>query len=91
MFSYYRTLDNENFLCTLLLPANLRPAAFAIRAYNVEIASVEDLVSKPQLGAMRLKFWDESVEKIYNGKVPNNPVAVELAKVCRFQFLSSFR
>jgi len=73
--------DNENYLCTLLLPEKLRTAAIAIRAFNVEVASVQDQVSKPQLGVMRMKFWEDSLDKIYAGKVPNNPVAVELAKV----------
>ena len=36
----FRKYDYENFLATLLLPKTARRAAFAIRAFNVEIAQV---------------------------------------------------
>lgn len=35
---FYRKRDYEGFLCTLLLPAESRTSAFALRAFNVELA-----------------------------------------------------
>ncbi len=40
-----RKRDHEHFLATLLLPKEIRPAALAIRAFNVELASVRDSVT----------------------------------------------
>jgi len=37
--------DYEHFLATLLLPKEVRRAAVALRAFNVEIASVRDSVT----------------------------------------------
>ena len=37
--------DYEHFLATLLLPKEIRPAAIALRAFNVEVASVRDSVT----------------------------------------------
>lgn len=36
--SFHRKRDYEGFLCSLLLPAECRTSAFALRAFNVELA-----------------------------------------------------
>lgn len=41
----YRNLDYENYLCVLLLPKSSRAAAFAVRAFNVELARVSIKIS----------------------------------------------
>lgn len=38
LFRITRKYDYENYLCTLLLPRELRRAAFALRAFNVEVS-----------------------------------------------------
>jgi NADH dehydrogenase [ubiquinone] 1 alpha subcomplex assembly factor 6 len=68
-------------LCTLLLPSRSRTSAFAIRAFNIEVAKVQDQVSDPRLGQMRMKFWEETVDKIYVNDTPSHPVAIELYHV----------
>jgi NADH dehydrogenase [ubiquinone] 1 alpha subcomplex assembly factor 6 len=80
-FFCYRQHDYENFLCTLLLPSRSRTSAFAIRAFNIEVAKVQDQVSDPRLGQMRMKFWEETVDKIYVNDTPSHPVAIELYHV----------
>jgi len=76
-----RKSDYENFLCTLLLPRNIKSAAFAVRAFNVEVAQVEDQVSDSKIGAMRLQFWTDALNKTYNDNPPRSPVALELHRV----------
>ncbi|KAJ8681046.1 hypothetical protein QAD02_016833 [Eretmocerus hayati] len=83
-----RKHDYENFLCTLLLPDHLRSAAFAIRAFNTEIALVEDHVTDQKIGLMRLKFWEEALNEIYNGKPLKNPASSELYRVLQKNKLS---
>lgn len=39
-FALCRTSEYENFLSLLLLPEQSRPAAIAIRAFNIELAQV---------------------------------------------------
>ncbi|XP_075220235.1 NADH dehydrogenase (ubiquinone) complex I, assembly factor 6 homolog sicily isoform X2 [Lycorma delicatula] len=60
-----RKFDYENFLCTLLLTSESRSLAFAVRAFNVEVAKVQDQVSQEQIAQMRLKFWLETVENLF--------------------------
>lgn len=81
IFKIYRKHDYENFLCTLLLSNNLRTSAFAIRAFNTEIALIEDQVQEVNIGLMRMKFWEEALNNIYNDKPPPNPTSLELHRV----------
>lgn len=81
MYDLSRKSDYENFLCTLLLQRSIKPAAFAIRAFNVEVAQVEDQVSNSHIGAMRLQFWNDALNNIYNDRPPKSPVAMELHRV----------
>ena len=41
----YRNLDYENYLTVLLLPKKSRAAAFAVRAFNVELARVSNKIT----------------------------------------------
>lgn len=60
-----RKHDHENYLCTLLLPGSARSPVFVIRAFNVELALVRDLVSSPAIGHMRIQFWKDTLDQIY--------------------------
>ncbi|XP_025158253.1 NADH dehydrogenase (ubiquinone) complex I, assembly factor 6 isoform X2 [Harpegnathos saltator] len=67
---------------------SIRSAAFAIRAFNVEVAQVEDQVSDNKIGAMRLQFWIDSLNNIYNDRPPRSPVAMELHRILQQHKLS---
>ncbi|XP_050309139.1 NADH dehydrogenase (ubiquinone) complex I, assembly factor 6-like isoform X6 [Anthonomus grandis grandis] len=78
-----RKYDYENFICTILLKSKSRSVAVAVRSFNVEVARVAEQVSQKDIGLMRLKFWEEVIEKCYSNdikQVPRHPVAVELFK-----------
>ncbi|XP_077023366.1 NADH dehydrogenase (ubiquinone) complex I, assembly factor 6 isoform X2 [Tamandua tetradactyla] len=78
-----RKRDYEGYLCSLLLPAESRSSAFALRAFNVELAQVKDLVSEKAIGLMRMQFWKKTVEDIYCDNPPHQPVAIELWKAVK--------
>ncbi|KAM9626375.1 NADH dehydrogenase (ubiquinone) complex I, assembly factor 6 isoform 2-T2 [Trichechus inunguis] len=78
-----RKRDYEGYLCSLLLPAESRSAAFALRAFNVELAQVKDSVSEKTIGLMRMQFWKNTVEDIYCDNPPQQPVAIELWKAIK--------
>ena len=66
-FSYcvqqVRSYDYHHYLCVLELPPNMRKAAFALRAFNVETARVMDVAADPKIGLMRLVWWQEAIDK----------------------------
>ena len=56
--------DPDRFFLTLLQPAPVRPALWALLAFNYEVAKTREVVSDPTLGFMRLQWWREALEKI---------------------------
>ncbi|XP_050827181.1 NADH dehydrogenase (ubiquinone) complex I, assembly factor 6 isoform X3 [Serinus canaria] len=73
-----RKRDYEGFLCSLLLPVESRTSAFALRAFNVELAQIKDSITQKTTGLMRMQFWRDAVEDIYSDNPPHQPVATEL-------------
>lgn len=69
--------DHERYLTTLFAPAGLRPALLALYAFNLEIARTAEAVSEPTLGMIRLQWWRDAVDEIYNG-TPRRHQVVDL-------------
>lgn len=67
-------------MCTLLLHKSVRRTGFAVRAFNIEIATIQDQISDLKIGEMRFKFWESSLCEIYKNKIPKHPVLIELYK-----------
>ncbi|VFR01953.1 unnamed protein product [Cuscuta campestris] len=76
-----RNYDYHHYLCLLELPPTMRKAAFALRAFNVETSRAMDVSSDPNIGLMRLLWWQEALEKLYANKQVKHPVAQALASV----------
>ena len=74
-----RRHDNDRFLTALFAPAELREDLFALYAFNTEIARTREVVTEPMLGQIRLQWWRESVEGIYEGQPRRHEVVTALA------------
>ena len=75
-----RTSDRDRYLASLFAPDDKRPLLFALYAFNAEVARIRDVVSEPMAGEIRLQWWRDTVESIYDGTVPDHPVAQELSR-----------
>ncbi|CAM9989499.1 unnamed protein product, partial [Laminaria digitata] len=54
--------DYDGYLYSLLQGSDLRPAALAIRAFNVETAAIKDSVRGNVIpGRMRMQWWKDSM------------------------------
>jgi phytoene synthase len=73
-----RQSDRDRFGTALLAPADRREALFALYAFNVEIAAVAERVSEALLGRMRLQWWRETLNAVYDGRPVAHPVAEAL-------------
>lgn len=73
--------DRESYLCGLLMPYESRRSYFAIRALNVELASIKDGSISRQVGGaqfeesgasmalkIRVHWWRDAISQIYNGE-----------------------
>lgn len=83
-----RKHDFENYLCTLLLHKSIRRTGFAVRAFNIEVATLQDQISDMKIGEMRFKFWESSLTEIYKNKIPKHPVLIELYTATKTQKLN---
>jgi len=78
--------DYESYLIGLLFPKQHRAAYFAIKAFNVEVATIRDQIPRnaQQAGRIRFQFWRDVLNDIQKNKSiakhNNQPVALELAK-----------
>lgn len=87
-----RKYDNDRFLTSLFAPADRREALFALYAFNIEIAKTREVVTEPVLGQMRLQFWRDGMEALYEGApVPKHAVMEPLAAAARAHGLNRLR
>lgn len=77
--------DRDRYLTALLAPPEAREGLIALYAFNLEIARVRETVSEELIGRMRLQWWRDRLDDIYDGTPPKHPVAEPLAwAVARF-------
>ena len=73
--------DRDRYLCTLLAPEDRRNDLFTLYAFNTEIARVRETVSEPLLGNIRLQWWRETLEAVFDGKPPRHDLAEALGQI----------
>lgn len=71
--------DRDRWFCALFAPADRREDLLALYAFNAELAAVQDKVSEPMLGEIRLQWWREAIEGIYGGTTRRHDVVEALA------------
>ncbi len=63
-----RDRDRDRFLTALFAPADRRDDLCALYAFNYELAKTREVVHEPMLGRIRLQWWRESIDAIYDGR-----------------------
>lgn len=72
--------DPDRFLMTLVMKPEVRPALWALFAFNHEIAKTREVVTETTLGLIRLQWWRDALAQIYEQDVVlQNEVLPELA------------
>ncbi len=74
--------DHDRFLTVLHARARDRAGLMALYAFGIEVAKTRESVSEPALGEIRLEWWRETVEGIFDGECREHPVAQALAELC---------
>lgn len=74
-----RDHDHDRWLTMLFANADDREALAALYAFNHEVAKTRETVSEPILGEIRLEWWREAIEGLYQGTVRRHPVTEALA------------
>ncbi len=80
--------DPDRSLAALFAPPEARAALFALYAFNVELARIAEQVSEPDLGAIRLQWWREALERSAKGWITGHPVGDAFGAIMRRRGLS---
>ncbi len=86
-----RVGDPDRAIAALFAPREPRADLLALIAFNVELARIAEQVSEPELGAIRLQWWREAVERAGAGELTGQPVADALGEALRRRKLSRQR
>jgi phytoene synthase len=80
-----RRVDSDRWLSSRFIgDAQARADVIALYAYDHELARAPKVASNPLLGEIRLTWWGEVLEEIYEGRaVRHHPTAQALADVAR--------
>ena len=62
-----RRYDWDRFLFTLFAPMEVREDIYTLLAFNAEISKIGGIVSEPLLGQMRIQWWQDVIDQIYDG------------------------
>ncbi|KAH7913400.1 isoprenoid synthase domain-containing protein [Hygrophoropsis aurantiaca] len=75
---YVRKHDYEGFLTSQVYPKHKQGGYFAIKAFYIELAMIQESVSNVTLGQMRMQFWRDAIKDISNNRPPRHPIALAL-------------
>ena len=74
-----RTYDYDRYFAAAFAPKDIRRGLFALYAFNLEVASARERVTEALLGEIRLQWWRDAVNEIYQGSAREHAVVSELA------------
>ena len=86
-----RSGDPDRALAAAFTPRAASCDLLALCAFNVELARIAEQVREPELGAMRLQWWREAIERGRNGEAVGHPVADAFGATFRRRALSADR
>ncbi|SPO03063.1 probable ribosomal protein MRP17, mitochondrial [Cephalotrichum gorgonifer] len=70
--------DRSAFLIRQFVPRPVQDVYDALRVLNLELVRLPETVSNPTIGAMRIQFWRDSIDKTFAGTPPREPVCLLL-------------
>lgn len=77
-----RRVDEDRWLATRFAPPNVRARLIALYAVNYEIARIPETVRERGLGEIKLEWWREAIDEIFDGGAPRaHPALVALKQV----------
>gem|GEM_PF-606234 len=76
-----RLRDHDRYLTLLMTPDAARMTLIPLYAFQTEIARIRETVSEPMLGQIRLQWWRETIDQLFDGPPPRGHEVVEALAV----------
>ncbi|KAH8672714.1 Squalene/phytoene synthase [Tricladium varicosporioides] len=73
-----KKFDSPSYTLQSFIPPSSTDAYLSIRALNIELARIPDVVSNPTVGALRMQFWRDNLTRTFADTPPKEPVAILL-------------
>ncbi|KAH6612348.1 Squalene/phytoene synthase [Chaetomium sp. MPI-SDFR-AT-0129] len=70
--------STQAYLIRHFLPRSAQDAYDALRTLNVELARLPETVSNATIGHFRIQFWRDTVNQIFSGNPPREPISILL-------------
>lgn len=71
--------DRDRYTICASVSREARSALCALYAFNLEVSKIREIVSEPMLGQIRLQWWREAIDGIYQGTPRDHAVVTALA------------
>lgn len=78
-----RVNDHDRFLTSIFAPASVREHLLTLYAFNLEVAKVAEMVREPLIGHMRLQWWRDVLDTVFQGGTVAHPVVEPLGRAIR--------
>ncbi len=84
IYDWAKRVDQDRFRSALFARGQVQPALMALYAFNGEVARAREAVSEPMIGEIRLQWWVEVLDQIYNDQpIRKHPVAEAMGAAIR--------
>ena len=76
-----RVGDPDRYHSVMAAPVSARDRLFALYAFNLEVARAPWVTSEEMIAEMRLQWWIDTINEIYDGKAQSHEVVGPMASV----------
>lgn len=73
--------DPDRYLSVMAAPLDARDRLFVLYAFNLEVARAPWASNEEMIAEMRLQWWLETINEVYDGKIRHHEVVGPLAEV----------
>ena len=75
-----RDSDHDRYLSALLADKEKHRALFAIYAFDADVSAIAGRVSEPGIGEIRLQWWRDELDAVFDSDCSDHPIALELQR-----------
>lgn len=80
--------DHDMYMIALLLPPQHRIGYLALQAFNIETAAVQDQARDQNVARLRLRWWQDELDRLFRREEAHHPISQVLARVLQKSKLS---